>query len=98
MDVRFEDDQLCRLEVDSSFTAGLPPNVVRAFRKAMQLIRAARDERDFYQMKSLRFEKLQGQRKGQSSMRLNDQLRLICWLEGDAPKKVLVIRGIEDYH
>ena len=44
---------------------------IKAFRLRMQTIRGARDERDFYVLKSLRFKKLEGQRKHQYSMRLN---------------------------
>jgi proteic killer suppression protein len=43
----------------------------------MQYIRAASDERDFYALKSLHYEKLHGKRSHQRSMRLNDQFRLI---------------------
>ena len=72
--------------------------IVRAFRKRMQQIRAAADERDFYSLKSLHFEKLKGNRQDNYSMRLNDQYRLILRLEGEAPKKVVRLIGIEDYH
>jgi proteic killer suppression protein len=102
MEVRFDDDQdLDRLETDPGFTAGRPPAVVKGFRKVMQFIRAAADERDFYAMRSLHFEKLQGARDHQRSMRLNDQWRLIVELEGKGAKeekKVVVVKGIEDYH
>ena len=64
----------------------------------MQEIRAADDERVFYAMKSLRFEKLKGSRSQQRSMRLNKQFRLIVELEGEPPTKTVVIIGIEDYH
>jgi len=48
MEVRFDDDDdLDRLETDPAFTGGRPPAVVKAFRKVMQFIRAAADERDF---------------------------------------------------
>jgi toxin HigB-1 len=64
----------------------------------MQAIRAAHDERDFYAMKSLRFEKLEGDRSSQRSVRLNDQWRLILEFSGEAPAKTLLIVTIEDYH
>jgi proteic killer suppression protein len=64
----------------------------------MQMIRAALDERDFYAMKSLRFEKLKGARQKQHSMRLNDQWRLILEFEGEGATKVVVVCEIEDYH
>jgi proteic killer suppression protein len=97
MDVRFDDEELEKLEVDSTFTAGLAQGLVKAFRKRMQHIRAATDERDFYAMKSLHFEKIKST-PGLHSMRLNDQYRLLVALEGEAKSKSVRIVGIEDYH
>ena len=99
MEVRFDDDDdLDQLETDPAFTGGRPPAVVKAFRKVMQFIRAAADERDFFAMKSLRFEKLKGARDHQRSVRLNDQWRLVFEFEGKGQTKVVVVKGIEDYH
>jgi proteic killer suppression protein len=98
MDVSFEDQSLDRLETDATFSAGFGDSVVKAYRKRMQQIRAATDERTFYARRSLRFEKLQGQREGQYSMRLNDQFRLIVALRGNAPNKTVHILEIVDYH
>lgn len=64
----------------------------------MQMIRAAADERTFYELKSLHFEKLKGDRSGQHSMRLNKQWRLILEFEGASIAKVACIVQIEDYH
>lgn len=64
----------------------------------MQAIRAAEDERAFYAMKSLHFEKLKGDRSHQHSMRLNDQWRLILEFERGNDGKVVLVIGIEDYH
>ncbi len=98
MKVRFADADLDRLETDPSWEGKRSPGDVKAFRKRIQLIRAAADERDFYAMKGLRFEKLKGERQGQYSMRLNDQWRLILEFEGEGPAKTVVVCGIEDYH
>ena len=98
MEVTFRDSSLDQLEVDSGFDAGFTRAVVRAFRKRMQYIRSADDERAFYNMKSLHFEKLKGDRKGQYSMRLNDQWRLILELHKRSKKTVVELLGIEDYH
>jgi proteic killer suppression protein len=98
MEVDFEDDSLRRLEVDPSYDAGFGREVVRAFRKRMQVIRAAPDERDFYALKSLHFEKLKGNREGQHSMRLNQQWRLILRFSRHANGKVVVVISIDDYH
>ena len=99
MDVIFDDNSLDRLETDPKFTAGRPPPIVKAYRKRMMQIRAANDERDFYNLRSLRFEKLEGKRKHQHSMRLNDQYRLLLELiKGSSEGTIIKIVGIEDYH
>jgi toxin HigB-1 len=98
METVFKEKTLEKLEIDASFHGGYQPNIVKAFRKRMQQIRAAKDERDFYSLKSLGFEKLKGNRKHQHSMKLNDQWRLILeFKEGENSRQVVVI-GIEDYH
>ena len=98
MEVRFEDPTLERLEADPNFTNGMDGALDKAFRKRLQFIRAAADERAFYAMKSLHYEKLQGDRAGQRSMRLNDQWRLIVRLEEDDAGKQVVVVSIADYH
>lgn len=98
MDVEFDDDDLARLEVDPNFTSGFSQEVVRAYRKRLQQIRAFRDERDFVPLQSLRFEKLKGNREGQHSIRLNLQWRLVFEIRGSHPCKVIGIIEIVDYH
>jgi toxin HigB-1 len=98
MDVEFENDDLDRLEVDKSFNAGFAPEVVKGFRKAMQVIRAASDSRDLTAMRSLSFEKLKGDRAGQYSLRLNKQWRLIVRLKEAEGSKTVVVIEIVDYH
>lgn len=96
MEVRFKDKNLARLETEEQ--GGLDQAIVRAFRKRMQQIRAAPDERTFYALKSLHFEELKGDREGQRSMRLNDKMRLTMEFEGKGTDKIVVIIAIEDYH
>lgn len=98
MDVRFVDPDLERIELDQQFNAGHSWPVVKAFRKRMQLIRAARDERDFYALKSLHYEKLRGNRSHQKSMRLNDKWRLIVEIDEQNEIAVVVLVEITDYH
>lgn len=97
MDVRFGDKDLETLENDERATAGFSQAIVKAFRRRIQLIRAAPDERDFYALKSLHFERYQAI-PGRYSMRLNDQYRLMLEFEGRASEKTVVIVGITDYH
>ena len=98
MRVRHADSKLERLERDPKYRAGFGCEVVTAFRKRMQMIRDAADEREFYALKSLHYEKLKGQRQHQRSMRLNDQWRLVLELREEGPGRTVVILKIEDYH
>lgn len=99
MDVDFSDADLERLEVDIDFDAGFPREAVRGFRKAMQAIRAATDERDLYRG-GLQMEKLSGKRQHQHSLRLNRQWRLIVELKkkGNATESTILLIEIVDYH
>lgn len=98
MEVEFDDKGLEQLEIDPGFTAGFSQEIVRAFRRRMQQIRAFQDERDFLALKSLHFEKLKGDRSGQHSVRLNAQWRLVLEIRGNHPCKVIGVLEIVDYH
>lgn len=98
MEVGFADDDLDRLETDATFNGGWSENVVRTYRKRLQIIRNAPDERDFYAMKSLHYEKLKGRRQHQRSMRINEQYRLVVEVVGSGRGKRVIIVSIEDYH
>jgi proteic killer suppression protein len=98
MEVEHDDSDLDQLERDRNFTGGWGGPVVRGFRKVMQAIRAAVDERDLYALRGLRFEKLLGKRQGQHSLRINDQWRLIVEIRGEAPRKKMGVIEIADYH
>ena len=98
MDLEFADSELERMAGEADATGGFSQAIVRAFRRRVQFIKAAVDERDFYQMRSLRFEKLKGARSHQRSIRLNNQWRLILEIIPGNPKNTVRIVGIEDYH
>jgi proteic killer suppression protein len=98
MEVQFGNDSLRRLETEPDYNAGYSEAIVKAYRRRVAFIRAAPDERDFYPMNSLSFERLKGNREHQYSMRLNDQWRLILEFTGKAPNKVVIVVAIEDYH
>ena len=99
MEVMFSNDDLDRLEIDGTFSAGLSQVLVKAYRSKLNIIRQANDERDLYSLKSLHFEKLKGKRKYQHSVRLNNQYRLIIELVERGQKlKAVKIVEITDYH
>ena len=98
MNVRHASRVTERLDTDATYAAGYSEAVVTAFRKRMQLIRSATTEQDLRNLKSLHYEKLEGKRKGQRSMRLNDQFRLILKIEDTPNGPQVVVIEITDYH
>ncbi len=98
MEVEFADDDLRRLEVDAAFNANLSRSIVSAYRRRMQAIRAANDERDLRVFRAWNFEKLKGDRSHQHSIRLNGQFRLIVEIIVRQPKNGIRVIEIVDYH
>jgi|ERR1035441_1496467 proteic killer suppression protein len=98
MDIDFRDENLDRLETETGFTAGFEKAIVKGYRKRMQAIRAAKDERDLYAVKGNHFEKLKGKRANQHSLRINDQWRLVVEIQPGNPKNTVTVVSIEDYH
>ena len=99
MRFEFEDDDLRRLYAEPGFRLPrLGPDVISQFRRKMQIVAAARDERDLYALRGLRLEKLAGDRAGQHSMRLNDQFRLIVQFTTDDEGRLVTVLEITDYH
>lgn len=97
MNVDFEDDELRRLYEDPDLRlAKFHPDLIKAYRRKMQLIVGAGSELDLRAMKSLHLEKLKGDRKGQQSIKLNDQWRLIFRIEASDDGKVVLIVEIVD--
>lgn len=97
--MEFEDDRLRKLYTEAEFhLSRLGPDITRAFRKKVQLLANAVDERDIRAMRSLRMEGLTGNRAGQYSIRLNDQFRLIFRLKTGSKGRVVIIIELVDYH
>src|ERR1700741_3496007 len=98
MQIEFRNRNLDRLETEMRYTAGFGSDVVKAFRRRIQAIRAATDERDLLAVRGNNFERLKGDRSHEYSMRLNDQWRLILEIKKSTPKNIVVVIDIEDYH
>lgn len=99
MRIVFEDDQLRRIAEDASYRPKRWSNdIVKSYRKKVQLLKGAVDERDLYTFRSLRLEKLVGDRDGTSSIRINDQFRLIIKFRTEHDGRVVVIIEMIDYH
>ncbi|RII93519.1 type II toxin-antitoxin system RelE/ParE family toxin [Clavibacter californiensis] len=79
---------------DQQYVKGVDRNVQRAVLRKLELINAAVDVEDLRIPPGNRLERLVGDRRGQHSIRVNDQWRLcFIWREGGAEDVELV-----DYH
>lgn len=98
MRFKFQSKKLECLYIEEEGAKKYGVAVVDAFFDIMSIIEAAKDIRTLYQFKSLRFEKLSGNRKHQRSIRLNKQWRLIVEVLTDEQGNLMLIIDIEDYH
>ena len=97
---RFSTRRLEALYHDGSGARRCPGQVVQSFFEVMAIIAAAPDERDLYALKSLHFERLKGRRgqRGERSIRLNREFRLIAAVEMDEQGHYILIIGIEKHY
>jgi toxin HigB-1 len=97
--IEYGDETLRRLAEDPDFAPRQwSRDVVRAYRKKIQLLGAAKDERDLRQLRGLRLKELSGNRAGTSSIRLNDQYRLVLRFRKDPEGRVVIVLELVDYH
>ncbi len=99
MRILFEDDELRRMAEDASYAPKRwGSNIVKAYRKKIQILAHAVDERDLRALRSLHLEQLKGDRAGTFSIRLNKQFRLILKFATDSDGRVVIIIEMVDYH
>lgn len=97
MKVLFADEALALIETERAGETRLPVTVIKSARRKLITLKAAHDDRTLLGWKSLHYEKLQGSRDGQRSVRLNDRFRLLFELDNDSDPKTITILEIEDY-
>jgi toxin HigB-1 len=73
---------------------GFPSDLVKVARRKLRYLDAAIDLRDLRQPPGNRLEALKGDRKGQYSIRINDQFRICFRWTSQGPDDV----GVTDYH
>lgn len=97
--ILFEDDELRRMAEDASYAPKRwGPEIVKAYRKKIQILAHAVDERDLRALRSLYLEQLKGDRAGTSSIRLNKQFRLILKFATDSDGRMVIVIEMVDYH
>ncbi|APT90799.1 plasmid maintenance system killer protein [Corynebacterium sphenisci DSM 44792] len=99
MRIVFEDEERRRLATQpGTRTRRWPDEVTRRYRRRIQQIGAARDERDLRAIRALNLEKLKGDRAGQCSIRINRKYRLILRFDTRDDGRVAIIIDGLDYH
>jgi len=81
-------------ENSSKELRAFPAELIRAARKKLNMLHVARELKDLLSPPGNRLEKLKGDRKGQYSIRINNQWRICFHFESGNAANVTV----EDYH
>lgn len=98
MEIEFADPVLALIETDEAGATRLPIAVIKSARRKMTVLRAATDDRTLRNWKSLHYEKLNGDREGQRSIRINKQYRMVFILDSETDPQTITVLAVEDYH
>jgi proteic killer suppression protein len=98
MRIVFAHAALALIETDEAGATQLPVAVIKSARRKLTVLRAAIDDRSLRNWKSLRYEKLKGNREVQRSIRINNQFRMVFSLDEETDPPTITILSIEDYH
>ena len=78
MDIKYSNRDLDRMEFEAAFTAGLPADVLGAYRSRIQALRAAPRERALLQLQSF---DVRGGSNGKHVLRVTDEWDLLVAFE-----------------
>lgn len=70
------------------------PQIIKRYQRRVEQLRAAPRPETLYQLHSLNFEMLKGDRSGRFSIRVNDQYRIEFTLRSDSENQILTICNI----
>lgn len=98
LNIAFVNKKLEKLYTQGKGARKYPPQVVKAFVQVVSLIETVGNESELYAFKGLHVQALSGNRKGEFSIRLNRQFRLIYNIQKDSSGTVIIILDVEDYH
>jgi plasmid maintenance system killer protein len=98
MELSFAHTDYDRLEVDPTYTHGLPGSLVALYRGRLQLLRAAQHTKDLRTLKCLRFHPLEADAGSRHSVHLDDQHCLVVELREQSSAPVLLIVEVRKTH
>jgi len=73
-------------------------DIIKQYKKKIQLLTVISKLEQLKQFRGLNFEFLKGDRKGECSIRLNDQYRLVFEQKGDKEISVILINEISKHY
>lgn len=98
MKVEFAKDDLARICTDKAHKMGLPFAVIKAARRTLLKLEAAKDESDLFEIGGLDYKKRKGENHDTRQIRVNDQYRIFFTLTGEGSNAVATITFIGDPH
>jgi proteic killer suppression protein len=96
--IDFLDKKLEALYTQGKGARRLDPEAYEAFLDVVAAVQASKNPQDLRALRSLHYEKLKGDRKGDRSLRLHKGQRLIVREQRDADGIYMEIVEIDDYH
>lgn len=70
------------------------PEIIRGYAKCIYLMQEAKDVEELCKVRSLRYEQLKGDKKGVSSVRINDKYRIEFTVSGYKEEEIFTICNI----
>lgn len=98
MNLTFKNDWLEQLAHGIPVKTRFSTEIVQRYRERIQAIIDAVDERDLRMIRGANFEKLKNELKGQYSMRLNKQFRIVFQIHTGTAGNTIHITDLTDYH
>lgn len=98
MNLTFKNDWLEQLALGIPVKTRFSAEIIQRYRERIQTIIDAVDERDLRMIRGANFEKLKNELKGQYSMRLNKQFRIVFEIHPGMAGNTIHITDLADYH
>jgi proteic killer suppression protein len=97
MKIEFASDDLARICTTEAYKLRLPIAVIKSAQKKILVLEQAPDERTIRNLKALNYKKLNGEKDGYRSIRVNDQYRIVFELLDERPPVIRIVE-IDDTH
>ena len=98
MQIYFENKDLLELLKNKKPPKGIPPDVLKSYQKTIEIIKAAKDQRDIRAYKSFHLEKMKEFPDGRHSIRLTGKWRLFILFENVKNENCVVVISMNNHY